>query len=259
MVDAVLSYHLTPLSCGVAKFDQLLAQKLGVPWRGLHEHAQFRHPLISAKFSEWVWQPPKPLTYSLFLHDGPHSTTDVWWVKDAQQVFAGNRRIAQACLDFGVRTIAAWCPSTVQGNPSRGAFRVLIFGMLHKVARAQYQALKTDLEATHPDYTVSLSMAIHEGVPWEGAYQETVRGLRDVFGDKLRVLGLLADDALAREIQEADVVALYFDPAVRANNTTAWAVLEAGKTLWTNVDHDSPVLDAQLHSWDKLVELIRVA
>lgn len=254
MIDAVCSYHLTPLSCGVAKFDQLLAQKLGVPWRGLHEASAFRHPLISAKFSEWVWQPPRPHTYSLFLHDLPKTSVEHDWVSEAVRVYAGNTRIARSVRRT---SIAAWCPSTLQGNPSRGAFRVLIFGMSHKVAPAKMRDLKAELDAQHPDYTVSLSMAIHEGVPWAGTYQETVQGLREVFGDKLRVLGLLADDALAREIQDADVVALYYDPAVRANNTTAWSVLEAGKPLWTNVDHDSPVLDVQAHSWDKLVELMR--
>lgn len=258
MVDAVLSYHLTPLSCGVAKFDQLLAQKLGVPWRGLHEHVSFQHPLVSAKFSEWIWQPSKPAWYSLFLHDAPRTPYEWGLVEDAQQIYTGNRALFQLIQHIPGAT-PAWCPSTLQGNPHRGAFRVLIFGMLHKLARAKYQDLKTELDAKHPDYTVSLSMAVHEGVPWAGAYQETVQGLREVFGDKLRVLGLLADDALAREIQEADVVALYYDPAVRANSTTAWAVLEAGKPLWTNMDHDSPVLDVKEHSWDQLVELIHAA
>ena len=254
MIDCVCSYHLTPLSCGVAKFDQLLAQKLDVPWIGFEAVSRYQHPLVSAKFSEWVWQPPQPGRYSLFLHDLPRTADECTWVNRASRVYASNRVIQRG---IGRPVTPAFCPSTVQGNPTRGAFRVLIFGMLHKLARARYQDLKAELDATHPDYTVSLSMAVHEGVPWAGAYQETVHGLRDVFGDKLRVLGLLADDALAREIQEANVVALYYDPAVRANSTTAWAVLEAGKMLWTNVDHDSPVLDARAHSWDKLVELIR--
>ena len=56
----------------------------------------------------------------------------------------------------------------------------------------------------------------------------------------MRVLGYLADDALAAELRACDCVALFYDPALRANNTTAWAALDAGKPLVTNTDEYSP-------------------
>jgi hypothetical protein len=81
--------------------------------------------------------------------------------------------------------------------------------------------------------------------------------MRGIFGDKLRVLGYLGDDALAKELREVDAVAAFFVPALRANNTSAWAALEAGKPLYTNTDEYSPSLDVHTHSWDKLLELLR--
>ena len=51
----------------------------------------------------------------------------------------------------------------------------------------------------------------------------------------------IADDALSVAIREAQMVALFYDPALRANHTTAWAVLERGTPLITNLDADSPV------------------
>jgi hypothetical protein len=78
--------------------------------------------------------------------------------------------------------------------------------------------------------------------------------MRAIFGDKLRVLGFLGDDALAKELREVDAVAAYYVPALRANNTSAWAALEAGKHLFTNTDELSPPLVAP--TWASLVSLI---
>ena len=54
------------------------------------------------------------------------------------------------------------------------------------------------------------------------------------------------------------MIALFYEPAVRANNTTLWAALEAGTPVITNLEADSPkelihnrsVFDlAQLTQW----------
>jgi hypothetical protein len=45
-------------------------------------------------------------------------------------------------------------------------------------------------------------------------------------------LGYLADDALgSKELRECTALRMFFDPAVRANNTTFWAAVEAGSRL----------------------------
>lgn len=251
MIDAVLSYHLDPDTCGVARFNAILAQKLGVPMLSLDRHPHIT-PLISVKTSECE-QPHDPdfayelrwcqdirwyHTYDLFLHDDPGRSYDI--VESARRVYYA-------------RTIG--CPSTLHGNPTRGAYRVLTFGMVHKMLAPQFSQLKHRLDVEHPDYTIELSCARHEGKQEDMA--QAAYALREIFGDKLRVLGYLADDALAKELQDVDAVALYYTPAVRANNTTVWAALEAGKTLYTNTDEHSPELDASAHSWEKLLEMIR--
>lgn len=255
MIDAVLSVHTNPLTCGVTKFNVQLADHLGVT-HGILGQLFSHHPLVSIKGCEMPAYSGWPILndYSLLLHD-----TNVQWtvIAKARRVFAANPAIARHVRDVRPDVITAWCPSTVNGCADRGSPHVLVFGMATKLQMRHLQALKTELDATHPNYTIGLSTAVHEGTPWDVTLQDSVAAMRELFGDRLRVLGFLGDDALAKELQDCDAVALYYDPAVRANNTTAWAVLEAGKTLWTNVDHDSPVLDAKAHSWDKLVDLIR--
>jgi hypothetical protein len=240
MIDAVLSYHLNPLTCGVAKFNQQLARRLGVPCLPLGSACQ--HPLVSIKAEEIgrAWGARLPSTaFDLLLHDKPEDTTTLY---RASRVFYAD--------EIG-------CPSTLEGNPHRGLLNVLLFGMAHKLngQTVYLDSLRDLLNQARVDYTVSVSTAVHEGSPWDGAFTTTVETFRRVFDNKLRVLGYLADDALARELQTCQAVSLFFDPAARANNTTIWAALEAGCPLITNLDRDSP---AELIHGETVFDLARL-
>jgi hypothetical protein len=250
-VDAVLSYHMNPQTCGVAKFNHALAKRLGVPCLPIGMECD--HPLVSIKPEELSgWIGVLSLSYDLFLHgytSGP-------LVTQADRVYAGNEDIAERLRVIRPDVITAFCPSTVEGNPDRGGYRVLTFGMSHKLVLPHFEQLKRDLERDHPDYTISLSTAVHEGNPWDEALTTSVEAMRGIFGDRLRVLGFLADDALARELQECDAVAAFFVPAFRANNTSAWAALAANKFLYTNLDAQSPALDPEAYGWDALLKVL---
>lgn len=227
---------MNPATCGVAKFNHQLAHALGVACAPLSRGESYRWPLISIKTSEvcahWNLVPTRG---DLLLHDRPVNIIT-------------HHRIIYAD-ELG-------CPPTIDGNPTRGRYRVLTFGMAHKRILPHYVKLKTQLDAEHPDYTLEMSTAIHEGTPWDEGLQQSVSDMRAIFGDKLRVLGFLGDDAIAKELQDCDAVAVYFDPAFRANNTSAWAAIAAGKTLFTNRDELSPT---EIPTWDRLVDALRPA
>jgi hypothetical protein len=241
--DAVLTQHTNPATCGVCKFNVRLARALGIPCLPLISTSKW--PLVSVKFSE---RPDVSASdwhaYDVFLHDLPEGPRQREFVNHAVRVFAGNRVIADAIRPIRLDVIEAWCPSTIEGNPTRGSINVLTFGMAHKtsVHRAKYERLKALLDETTADYTVSVSTAVHEGSPWDET-AKVADTLRAVFGDALRVLGYLGDDALAREFIGSTAVAMFFDPALRANNTTFWAAVDAGCTVITNRDaYSSPRL-----------------
>ena len=230
MIDAVLSYHLNPFTCGVAKFNHALAKRLGVPCVSMADvHSRYSFPLISIKPSEiqgclpvnhWAMRP-----HALLLHE--RSETFRYLVERASRVWYAD--------ELG-------CPSTLEGTAHRGQLNVLLFGMAHKihVHTVYVERLRDLLQTAHADYTVSVSTSVHEHQPWDETFTKTIANLRKVFGDRLRVLGYLADDALACELRECTAVALFFDPAARANNTTIWGALEAGCPVITNLDRDSP-------------------
>lgn len=232
---------MNPMACGVAKFSHELAQRLGVPCESILD-AQRTCPLVSVKPSEipeGICESPVG-TYDLFLHDFAYTLRNVRWVAQARKVYAANATIWRDLQDIRQDVTLAWCPSLIQGKPSGGQLRVLMFGMGHKRQREKLEKLKRLLDATGYDYSVEVSTAIHEGSPWDQTWQATEQTLSGVFGHHLRLLGYLADDALAEALGTVHLAALFFEPGVRANNTTIWAALEAGVPVLTNLDADSP-------------------
>lgn len=298
MIDAVLSYHLNPATCGVAKFNQQLAARLGVPCLPIERASGKRHPLISLKRSEvrqedlWClcnWD-ERWRAHDLLLHDA--SPLALPLANAANRVYAANGEIARAVRPIRSDVVEVWCPSTLEGDATRGTIDVLLFGMAHKLVAhdSLLERLRELLTRTGRVYGVSVSTAVHEGSPWDEAFMSTERVLRDIFHDHLKLLGYLADDGLARELRTVDAVALFFDPAARANNTSLWAALDAGCPVITNCDDNSPrelihnesVFDidhmtawpgsdhlrdvgrrgkvqAQTRSWDRLLEVLRAA
>lgn len=262
MIDAIWSWHTNPLTCGVAKWNHALAKRLGVPCESLRT-GQATHPLISIKTREapetWSLHLPLHRSFDLFLHDMPN-LQQLARVR-ASRLFAANHEIAEAVRPIRPDVIELWCPSTLNGNLRRGQITIWTFGMAHKVQLVHFATLKALLDQTPEaeDYTICQSVAIHEGTSWDDTFTETARAMRELFGeDHLRFLGFLADDALVKEMREAQAVALFYDPAVRANHTTVWAALELATPVITNLDQDSPpelahdvsVFDiAQLDEW----------
>lgn len=257
--DAILSYHLDPMTCGVAKFNHALAERLGVPmFRATFDASRIvQRPLLSVKLGEYRECPMIPATpFDLLLHDPP--VKDVEWdlVFRARRVYAANPDIATHLRPRCASVETIFCPSTLHGNADRPERTILTFGMAHKVTSAYYERLRDVLDAAGEPYAILLSTGVHEGSPWSEALTGSADRLRTVFGDRLRVLGYLADDALAHELAHCTAAAAFFEPALRANNTSAWAVLEAGKPLITNLDANSPqgishaVMDiAQMARW----------
>lgn len=234
MIDAVLSVHRNPLTCGTAKFSQQLACRLGVPFGSVCDAPQYQCPLLSVRFGE---------LQELDTYGDIRDTS--WWAIRRFAVLWHDRCPGQAA--WNRRASKVWyadelgAPSTLVAHKvRRGQIHVLTFGMAHKRQRQHLERLRDLLEASGRSYTVGVSSAIHEGSPWADTWAESDAAYRAIFGDHLRQYGFLADDGLANAIQDANVVALFYDPAVRRNNTTLWAALEQQAVVITNLDQDSP-------------------
>lgn len=255
MVDAVLSVHVDPFVCGVAKWSAALAERLGVPMLKFDQQP-VAYPLISLKTAEadtyrWVLTARWYRQFDLFFHDQPRGLCAHDALRTATRVFAANATIAEDIRPIRPDVITAFCPSTITANPPRSGLRILTFGMAGRQQVQHFEQLQAVLEASHVDYSVNLSCAVHEGSSWEQTIGEAAERLRPIFGEHFRLLGFLADDALVEEMKRSSGVALFYDPAVRANNTTLWAALEQGCPVVTNLDADSPPeLQHDVNVWD---------
>jgi len=255
MIDAVVSVHRDPTRCGVTKFNLELAHRLGVRHATVDRPGVLLTPLFSFRPSEWpTWGSDFgpcgragvfPVGgYRIFLHDAPEHWTDreAVTLRAAAEVWAANPVIAARIGAAGARVQTAHCPSVIRPSAYPSGTQILAFGMVgqnHPRSDTAWQMLASLLATIEP-YTLNFSVALHEGQTWSDVAAAVAR-MRQHFGERLRYLGHLSDEALDFEIRAAQAVAAFYDPAVRQNNTSAWAVLERGTVLVTNLDADSPL------------------
>lgn len=232
---SVVGYHMNPMTCGVAKFNAELAKRLGVPFVSLRELAGGTSPLyggtfplLSLKWSEIdAWPGIRPWTdYGVFWHDKGEEIITL----NAKAVFYADPSLGSPGL---------WCPSLLTPSKPR-TVRLFSWGMAHKIQTQHFAKVRQLLDGAGLDYRLRVSVGLHEGTSLDDATQH-FDALKDIMGaDKVTILGILSDDAVAEELQNADRVLAFFEKGVRANNTTVNAALDAGRDVITNRDERSP-------------------
>lgn len=254
-MDAILSYHMNPRTCGVAKFNVGLAQRLDVPVRQIFEPKAIscREPLLSLKIVELHdgdvahlndlldvvgWRD----SYSLFLHDWTDTEIERRMVGEAREVFCGNSELASRMASIRPDVEALWCPGTLidARRFNHAKIRVFTFGMAHKIRSRYYDRLKHLLEQTGKPYCLYVSTALHENTSFDEEFSVAFEELREMFGEHVHFLGYLSDSATYNYLIDTTFFVAFFDAGVRANNTTVNAAMECGAVVITNLDEHSP-------------------
>lgn len=269
-MDCVLGYHLSPLSCGVAKFNTALAAELGVPMLSLFDPSAStaRRPLLSIKLSEFNrahardldrWLDERPATQSLrlFLHAFDDTALEHRLIENADIVYVGNKELAQRLRPLCPQVVEAWCPGVLfDALPFDGAeVSVFSFGMAHKIRGEHYRRLETLLLATGRSYCLYLSTALHEGTSVDASFGGAVKGIRSSFAGPVHFLGFLSDAAVAHYLKNTTFFAAFFPSGVRANNTSLHTAMTVGAAVITNLDDNSP--DSYRHM-DSLLDIHRL-
>jgi len=246
--DAVVSHHLNPFRSGVARFNALLAERLGVPFVGLREAGGAERPLLSFKVSELdpaeralvadrlgAWAP------DLFLHEWRGTALEHALVARAGRVLCGNGEIAGAVAPRHPRVETLWTPGLLveQGRIAPAELTVFSFGMAHKMRTEHFRRLRDLLEATGRSYAVRVSTANHETATLRDA-EEVAAEMTAIFDGRAYFLGTLSDLAVVHELERATYFAAFFPRGVRANNTTVASAMERGAVVVTNLDGASP-------------------
>jgi len=253
MIDSIAGYHLNPWTCGIAKFNAILAGRLEVPVVGIGspELEGYRRPLLSLKMSEFsdadaralhVWVAAHEAGYELFLHAFDGTDIERALIAKAARVYCGNQELSHELAALRPDIVELFCPGTLL-NPQR--FRrtelsVFTFGMAHKIRAPLYRRLRDLLEATGRTYSVYVSTALHENTSFDGSFVVRFEELQQIFDGQVYFMGYLSDTAVFNHLVDCTFLAAFFEKGLRANNTTVNAAMECGCAVITNLDEHSP-------------------
>jgi hypothetical protein len=85
-------------------------------------------------------------------------------------------------------------------------------------------------------------VGLHEGTSLSDVTPQ-FEALRQFLGpERVTILGILSDEAVAEELNAADYVLAFFEQGIRANNTTVHAAVDAGCRVITNFDERTSML-----------------
>jgi hypothetical protein len=253
MIDCIAGYHLNPWTCGIAKFNMLLARHLGVPVVGIgsEDLEQHQRPLLSVKLSEFAaadaqaldaWVTGRAGRFELFLHAFEDTAVESRLLTAAARVYCGNRELFRTLSPSRPDIVELFCPGTLLSPQrfQRTELSVFTFGMAHKIRVPLYRRLRDLLEATGRSYSVYVSTALHENTSFDGSFVVRFEELLSIFNGQIYFMGYLSDTAVFNHLVDCTFLAAFFEKGLRANNTSVNAAMECGCAVITNLDEDSP-------------------
>jgi hypothetical protein len=250
-VAAVVTHHRGSFRSGVARFNELLAERLGVPLYGVDEAERdgWARSLFSFKASEMAPEEREALAQrvgsadwrgEVYLHDWAGLDVEREIVARATRVHCGNLEILEAVRELSPRAAPVWTPGLLVDRRRFEPVEVTVFsfGMAHKIRADMFGRLRELLERDGRSYAVHVSAANHETASLEDAHT-VFREMHAIFPN-LYFLGNLSDVAVYNQLLDATFFAAFFASGVRANNTTVAAAMETGAIVITNLDEHSP-------------------
>jgi len=253
MIDCIGGYHLNPWTCGIAKFNTILAKHLTVPVVGIRavELGNYRRPLLSLKLSEFtgpdasdldLWSQAHAGQFELFLHAFDGTEIERRLIAASARVYVGNSELDAELRPMRPDVQELFCPGTIL-NPQRfqrTELGVFTFGMAHKIRVPLYRRLRDLLDATGKSYSVYVSTALHENTSFDGSFVVRFEELQAIFNGQVYFMGYLSDTAVYNHLMDCTYLAAFFEKGLRANNTTVNAAMECGCSVITNLDGHSP-------------------
>ena len=252
-IDCIAGYHLNPWTCGIAKFNSILARRLEVPVVGIREVdlGTFSRPLLSIKLSEFTaaaaanleaWTEANAGRFELFLHGFDGTGQEHRLVSGASRVFCVNRELVHLLTAARPDLVEVFCPGMIV-NPQRihrTDLSVFTFGMAHKIRVPLYRRLRDLLEATGKSYSVFVSTALHENTGFDDSFVVRFEELQVLFNGQVYFMGYLSDTAVFNQLRDCTFLAAFFEKGLRGNNTSVNAAMECGCAVITNLDEFSP-------------------
>ena len=250
-IDAVVTHHRDSFRSGVGRFNELLAERLGVPLFGIRRlpSAGCARPLLSFKVSELAAAETavlsklvetRPFSWELFLHVYDGLDLEAGLVAGASRVHCGNHEIYAHARRLNPSCQILWSPGLILDERvfSKTEISVFSFGMAHKIRTDLFRRLRDLLDGSGCSYALYVSAANHETTRIRDA-QLIFDELHEIF-PALFFLGNLSDVAIFNYLRTSTFFATFFIGGARANNGSVAAAMEKGAVVITNLDEHSP-------------------
>jgi hypothetical protein len=250
-IKAVVTHHQDGFRSGVARFNELLAKRLGVPLYGLADDSSqgWESSLLSFKVGEMSPAERSALAERLartgwrgeaYLHEYAGLELEREIVRRARRLHCGNLEIYEQVRELSPWAEPVWTPGLLidKRDYELAEISVFSFGMAHKIQTRMFSRLRELLDASGRSYAVYLSAANHETSSLEDAHA-VFDEMHAIF-PSLYFLGNLSDVAVHNQLRQSTYFAAFFPRGVRANNTTVAAAMETGVVVITNLDRHSP-------------------
>jgi hypothetical protein len=251
-IDAVVTHHSDGFRSGVARFNELLADRLGVPVVPVFDPqlVELACPLLSFKVSELSLSEAAELARifaerdrqtEVFLHEFSGLELERQVIRAARRVHCGNLEIHEQVTDLNDAVTVAWTPGLIvdERRFEPAEISVFSFGMAHKIRTDMFRRLRALLEQSGRSYALYVSTANHETASMRDA-QVVFEEMGEVFPSRLYFMGNLSDVAVYNHLQTTTFFAAFFGDGVRANNTSVSSAMEQGAIVVTNLDRHSP-------------------
>jgi hypothetical protein len=265
-IDAVVTHHRDSFRSGVGRFNELLAERLGVPLVGIRKllSARYARPLLSFKVSELgpaelsaleTFVDTQPSAWELFLHVYEGCDLEVGLVAGASRVHCGNHEIFEQVSRLNPSSQILWSPGLILDERAftQTDLSVFSFGMAHKIRTDLFQHLRRLLDMSGRSYAVYVSAANHETTRMRDAHL-IFDEMHEIFPANLFFLGNLSDVAVFNYLRTSTFFATFFLGGVRANNGSVAAAMEKGAVVITNLDEHSP---PELVHMDNVIDIER--
>lgn len=250
--DGVLTYHTNIHTCGVARFNHLLAKHLKVPISGIMEPVlgSLKRPVISVKFAEILESHRNDIftvianlgRFSAILHDFEESNLASLIIKRADRIMGLNGEIANQIRQLRDDVVTGFTVASYEAPFEQAKTDILLvtFGMAHKIQSSGYRKVAELLKRDSRTHLLEISSALHEGTEFSDAFFEVGDEISRCFEGRVRFLGFLADSEVALRVSRASALLAFFPRGARENNNSVMSAMRLSVPVITNLDASSP-------------------
>lgn len=259
----VVSYHMYPATCGVARFNQSLAGALRVPvisldsWLDLEDKSSF---VLSVKPTELdrarcqllvnALSDKKTRSFAVILHEFQGTELDEVLAGHSTKCIAVDNLIADRARQHNLSIVIGFAPGVLPRiRTPRVDVNLFSMGMAHKINVDGYRRLNHLVQCDKRTFGLKLAAAVHEGFDVGEAFESVPREFSSCWEGGFVFLGFISDELLSTELLESNAAVLFGQYGARQSSSSILTAMEHGVPVVS-------VLDSNSSSWMKHGETI---